>query len=308
MFHPATRPVRPQGLPVYYIRSASASLYCRLLLPLAPGRRSLFPPFLHSLRCKRSASCPLLSHLSRPLHLRSPLPRLRNQAVRPPRRRPRPHPERQVACLSSCNIFQFCYRIVWGRCMHYSKCRLSAVFSPIIIFCLLFLIGQSESSYSQNLDGVVVKVKDGDTVVVEPIGQDNSFICRLYGIDAPEISERGKPGQPFGAEASNELKSLIYWQTVNVEITGQGKYRRQICLIHKDNADINQEMVKRGYAWAYVEYLKRAHASEYIDLEREARGNRLGLWKQSNPQPPWEFRESQRQKVSLKEQRGGDGN
>ena len=40
----------------------------------------------------------------------------------------------------------------------------------------------------------------------------------------------------------------------------------------------------------YVQYLKRPHASIYIDAEREARAKRLGLWNDINPTPPWEWR------------------
>ncbi len=49
-------------------------------------------------------------------------------------------------------------------------------------------------------------------------------------------------------------------------------------------------MIETGYAWAYRKYLKRPYASEYIDAENQARKNRLGLWQQYNPVPPWEFR------------------
>lgn len=49
-------------------------------------------------------------------------------------------------------------------------------------------------------------------------------------------------------------------------------------------------MVRDGYAWAYREYLHVPYASEYIDAESEARSKRLGLWQQSNPEAPWEFR------------------
>ncbi|MBI4684895.1 MAG: thermonuclease family protein [Nitrospirae bacterium] len=53
-------------------------------------------------------------------------------------------------------------------------------------------------------------------------------------------------------------------------------------------------MVKRGFAWAYRQYLKRPYASEFIDAESEARTNKRGLWQQTNPQPPWEYRASTR--------------
>ncbi len=49
--------------------------------------------------------------------------------------------------------------------------------------------------------------------------------------------------------------------------------------------NVNLEMVKRDFAWAYKQYLKRPYASEYIEAENEARAKRLGLWQQANPQP-----------------------
>lgn len=92
------------------------------------------------------------------------------------------------------------------------------------------------------------------------------------------------------------IKSLIYQQTVDYQIVDTDRYGRGICRIKKDGQDINLEMVKSGYAWAYVQYLKRPHASEYIDAEREARSKKLGLWNDVNPTPPWEFRKLQRKR------------
>jgi micrococcal nuclease len=54
--------------------------------------------------------------------------------------------------------------------------------------------------------------------------------------------------------------------------------------------NVNREMVADGWAWAYRQYLDRPHASEYIDAEEQARKEKKGLWQQTNPQPPWEFR------------------
>jgi len=119
---------------------------------------------------------------------------------------------------------------------------------------------------------------------------DNTITGRLYGIDTPEISKKSKIGQAYSNEAARELKSLIFGQAVDVTTTGDKTYNREVCLIKKDGVDINLEMVRRGYAWAYRQYLKRPYASEYIHAENEARYRRLGLWQQANPKPPWEFR------------------
>lgn len=144
--------------------------------------------------------------------------------------------------------------------------------------------------------GKVMKVKDGDTVVVAPEDGGQFYTCRLYGIDAPETDHGRKPGQPFGEESSKELKKLILGQIVEVVRTGQKTYKREVCIISKDGVDVNLEMVKRGYAWAYTHYLKRPYASEYINAENEARAKKLGLWKDNNPTPPWEFRKMQKRR------------
>ena len=103
-----------------------------------------------------------------------------------------------------------------------------------------------------------------------------------------------RQGQPYGAESTREFKKLILGQEVITEIRDRDKYGREVCVIRKDGKDMNLEMIKRGAAWAYRKYLKPPYASEYIDAESDARGMRLGLWRQSSPVPPWEFRKGMR--------------
>ena len=162
----------------------------------------------------------------------------------------------------------------------------------IILVVFLILLPHTSVSYAKGrtLNGKVVRVKDGDTVVIAPVLGGQFFTCRLYGIDTPEIPHRGKPGQPYGYEAKDFLKSLILGRVVTVKTTGRKTYGREICHITLNGKDINLEMVKKGYAWAYRRYLRRPYASEYIEAENEAREKRLGLWKQRNPTPPWVFR------------------
>lgn len=172
----------------------------------------------------------------------------------------------------------------------------SAVLSTIIAALLTLLAAFPVFSTKGTVDGSVMRVKDGDTVVIAPAEGGEFFTCRLYGIDTPEISHGRKPGQSFGEEAAKELKKLVLGQAVSVQMMGSHSYGRDICIIRKDDLDVNLEMVKRGYAWAYREYLKRPYASEYIDAERAAREKKRGLWQQVNPLPPWEFRKASKSK------------
>lgn len=164
---------------------------------------------------------------------------------------------------------------------------------PIVKIFLVFIIAFFPAfAFANNLtiEGKVMQVKDGDTVVIAPVEDGQFFTCRLYGIDAPETAKRGRHGQLYGEEAKKELKQLVLGQNITVELTGAKTYNREVCRIKKANIDVNLEMVRRGYAWAYKQYLKRPYASEYLSAEDEARSKRLGLWQQANPTPPWEFR------------------
>ncbi|MGD0887478.1 MAG: thermonuclease family protein [Thermodesulfovibrionales bacterium] len=165
------------------------------------------------------------------------------------------------------------------------------------LFLSLTLLRPIDSYATETtLQGKVMQVKDGDSLVIAPVEGGQFFTCRLYGIDAPETSHPrfGQPGQPYGEEAMKELKELILGQTVEVTLTGKKTYRPKECIVRKDGTDVNLEMVKSGYAWADRHYLRGPYASAYLDAESEARAKKLGLWQDNNPVPPWEFRRIQK--------------
>ncbi len=159
-----------------------------------------------------------------------------------------------------------------------------------LILSVLLLSGVTSCSDQVPLQGEVVRVTDGDTAVLALEGKNANITCRLYGIDSPEHKRRDRRGQPYAAEAGNELKRLIHGQRVEVITTGEKTHGREVCIIKKDGSDMNLEMVKRGYAWAYRKHLSSPYASEYIEAENKARDQKLGMWQEANPVPPWEFK------------------
>jgi len=132
--------------------------------------------------------------------------------------------------------------------------------------------------------GKVVSITDGDTIIVRQSGGP-SVKVRLIGIDAPER------GQAFGTRARQELGELVAGQTVEIVGTEKDRYGRLLGDVRHDGRSINLEMVKRGFAWAYVEYDPPA---EYRRAEAEARAARRGLWADKAPEPPWTYRKSRR--------------
>jgi endonuclease YncB( thermonuclease family) len=133
------------------------------------------------------------------------------------------------------------------------------------------------------LVGRVVKIADGDTLTIVIAGQQEKI--RLSDIDTPERR------QPFGTRAKQALSELTFGKTITVSTTTRDRYGRVIGQITADGVDVNAELVRLGYAWVYRRYSDDA---ELIHLEELARSEGLGLWADSNPIPPWEWRRGRR--------------
>jgi len=141
----------------------------------------------------------------------------------------------------------------------------------------------------RGIAGIVVSVVDGDTITVAAEGGERVRV-RLWGIDAPEVPHRGRPGQPWGREARDALRRKIHRMPVVVEPVEVDSYGRLVGLVRLGSRNVNAEMVAEGHAWAYRRFLGRPYASSFVELERAARRKRLGLWSEANPVPPWEFK------------------
>lgn len=145
----------------------------------------------------------------------------------------------------------------------------------------------------RTIEGVVRKVSDEDTIAVVTRGE-KMFHIRLYGIDGPEIRHGKKPGQPFGEESKAALEAMILGKKVRIHIMDTDHYKRTVGIVYVGTLNVNEEMVKQGWAWAYGEYNKGPGKSDFIEDERQAKENKRGLWQQSDPLPPWEYRRRNR--------------
>ncbi len=127
----------------------------------------------------------------------------------------------------------------------------------------------------------VVKVVDGDTVVVEMDGQAETL--RLIGINTPETVDSQKPVECFGREASAKAKALLTGQTVKLvaDLT-QGerdKYGRLLRYVFLANGtNFNQLMIEEGYAYEYTYNLPYQYQTKFKTAERRARLFEKGLW------------------------------
>ena len=139
---------------------------------------------------------------------------------------------------------------------------------------------------AQPLQATVVSVGDGDTVRVRTSAK--TLTVRLACMDAPEMSQR-----PFGQASANRLKQLLpVGQTVALKIVDTDKYGRTVAKIYSGSLSVNLALVQEGQAVVYRQYL--AGCPELRDrllaAEASAKSRRLGLWEQSDPVMPWDYR------------------
>jgi endonuclease YncB( thermonuclease family) len=159
----------------------------------------------------------------------------------------------------------------------------------IIMFLILALV--PAASYADQLVGKVIKITDGDTVNV--LTNDNhTHKIRLSGIDAPEKK------QAFGNRSKQALAELIDGKTVSVEFNKLDRYKRVVGKITFNGLDVNLRQIKLGLAWHYKKYEKEQDVEDrsmYANAEYQAQRGKVGLWYDSNPTAPWEYRKQKRE-------------
>ena len=151
----------------------------------------------------------------------------------------------------------------------------------LAVIALLFASAVSAAQIS----GRVVSVADGDTLTLLVDNHDQVKV-RLAEIDAPEKA------QPFGQRSKQSLSNLCFGRDATLETTDTDRYGRTVAKVYCGGVYANAEQVRSGMAWAYRKYL---HDQSLLATESEAREAMRGLWADSDPVPPWEFRKAKRE-------------
>jgi len=140
------------------------------------------------------------------------------------------------------------------------------------------------------LQGKVVGVADGDSITVLDDNKTQHKI-RLLGIDAPEKA------QAFGQKSKQTLHQLVHNKQVTIEFQKKDKYGRTVGKVLFNGNDICLEQIKLGMAWHYKQYESEQTKEDretYAQAELATRAQALGLWKDKNATPPWEYRRQQK--------------
>ena len=115
-----------------------------------------------------------------------------------------------------------------------------------------------------------LRIIDGDTIHI------NKIKYRLYGIDAPEMRQTCKINEnkyKCGVKSKDFLVSLIGNQLVRCKQKDVDRYKRIVAECFVGNINLNKELVRNGWAFAYRDYSR-----DYISDEEFAEENNLGMW------------------------------
>lgn len=143
---------------------------------------------------------------------------------------------------------------------------------------LALLAGCRPSSRHAGETASVVRVVDGDTIVVRIDGREERV--RYIGINAPESVTPDRPVECFGREASAANAALVAGKQVRLErdISDRDRFGRLLRYVYVDGTLVNAELVRQGYARAITIQPDTRESGRLRDLEREAQAAGRGLW------------------------------
>jgi endonuclease YncB( thermonuclease family) len=132
------------------------------------------------------------------------------------------------------------------------------------------------------IEGVVAKVIDGDSLVVQPKA-GAPIEVRLRDMDAPEICQAGGP------EAKAMLERLALGKEAKLVSAGRDTYGRTVGAVTVEGQSLSKLMVAEGHAWSARSRFDRG---PLMKEERMAIALKRGLHAAGGAQNPKDFRKA----------------
>jgi micrococcal nuclease len=156
---------------------------------------------------------------------------------------------------------------------------MKTIIRGLLFFFLLFLPISSPAS-AKTYQGQVIKVFDGDTILVRIKGHED--FVRLREIDAPEMAGRKQQGQePWGRKAREFALSRLKDRKVRLETDDREErdaYGRLLAYVFVGDSFLNREMVQSGNAFFYRAPIRGKYAARLEEAEEAARNKGIGVW------------------------------
>ncbi|PMP65094.1 MAG: hypothetical protein C0190_07105 [Thermodesulfobacterium geofontis] len=157
------------------------------------------------------------------------------------------------------------------------------LFLLFLLFLFLSCEKGSQTSKENLLKVKVVKVVDGDTVILE-----NGERLRYAGIDTPEIHTPTNNPQPFALSAFELNKKLTEGKILYFEpsLRERDKYGRLLGELYFENGtSVSEILVKEGLAFVCFYPGSAKYYQKYLPLQKEAIKKRKGIFSLLEKEP-----------------------
>ncbi|MFO7667283.1 MAG: thermonuclease family protein [Desulfobacterales bacterium] len=123
-------------------------------------------------------------------------------------------------------------------------------------------------------------VDDGDTIVL-----NDGKRVRYIGIDSPEVESEYSKAEPFGNEARELNRRLVYLKKVRLEFDNEryDQYGRLLAYVFlEDGTFINNAMITAGYAYCLPKKPNLKYEKLFLKSQQNAMRSNIGIWKYLN--------------------------
>jgi micrococcal nuclease len=147
--------------------------------------------------------------------------------------------------------------------------KLLALVFAMSFLVLIFYFAPNLLKPKSSSVATAFKVIDGDTIELT-----NGQKVRLLGIDAPE------KGQYYYEEAGSRLEQLVRGKEVFLEkdVSNRDNYGRLLRYVYVGSLFVNLEMVREGYAQAFVVAPNLKYSHIFFKTENETSAKGIGIW------------------------------
>lgn len=148
-----------------------------------------------------------------------------------------------------------------------------------LLFLFLVLTGVIQVMGPSGDDYPVVRVVDGDTIILDMDGTEERV--RLIGIDTPEsVHPDASRNVPYGKIASAFTKEQLEGKTVTVEydVQERDKYGRILAYVYLDGKMFNETLLEEGHAKVATYPPNVKYVEDFTALQEQAREEKKGVW------------------------------
>ena len=135
----------------------------------------------------------------------------------------------------------------------------------------------AEKQLPAHLEAKVIGVPDGNTLIV--LHKQRPLRLVLAASDAPERT------QYYGNEAQQQLSNRVYLKTVYLQSQMQVVDEQSPVYVFDAGGNVNVWLIESGLAWCRQDSFKLCDQKQAV-----AKHNKIGLWQQDDPLPPWQYR------------------